>query len=211
MDVHTLISGVANFVILTFLLLSHSQICFAVRPLCSDKIVDLQASHPSILLRPERHFGDGFTPRRHIENFWSKHKEFGFLRSNDRIILIARNKEISSTIISELKSLLTNPFLQETEIEFHEIPGGVKFDVTDVVPHIVRTYLDIYPANNGPNCWNLCLLNSGIAGGFREVSADEFKHWLGSPFSKRVLRIRDLRPDDVIALRKGRNEVHGMI
>lgn len=90
-----------------------------------------------------------------------------------------------------------------------------RYDISSCVPEHVVKYQDAKPEIDGPNCWNLSLVMSGILPSLRYSSPEEMHFYMRPPLCKALKDGEARKPGDVGAIRTvsraGVEESHGFI
>ncbi|WP_142697277.1 hypothetical protein [Bdellovibrio sp. NC01] len=90
-----------------------------------------------------------------------------------------------------------------------------RYDISSCVPEHVVKYQDAKPEVDGPNCWNLSLVMSGILPSLRYSSPEEMHFYMRPPLCKALKDGEARQPGDVGAIRTvsraGVEESHGFI
>lgn len=89
------------------------------------------------------------------------------------------------------------------------------YDITSCVPEHVVKYQDATAENDGPNCWNLSLVMSGILPSLRYAAPEEMSFYMRPPLCRQLKNGEARQPGDVGAIREvsigGVQESHGFI
>lgn len=91
--------------------------------------------------------------------------------------------------------------------------SNCSIDITSFSPKLLQEKQSVCTLRNGPNCWNLSLVSTGVADQLRYSTPAEINFWMESPLCKKRKDGEKKEPGDVIAIRTGRNnsEVHSFI
>jgi hypothetical protein len=136
--------------------------------------------------------------------FWRHHERYGVFRdSKDRLILTAKTKTEAIRLLEDIAAYTGQPIAKAKEVLG---PGWLlrwskSFDITDMLPEILRQRLEIAGVRNGTNCTNACLVLSGYSRSVMHAGLREVMLWLNSPLAKQIKDPRDLRPGDILAIR----------
>jgi len=88
-------------------------------------------------------------------------------------------------------------------------------DISACVPPLVNEVHGYRPKNEGPNCWNLCLVMQHVLPGLRYTTPQEMTFFLQSPLCRKLDATENKRPGDIGAIREDDggvlDEVHGFI
>lgn len=159
---------------------------------------------------------DSFSTTEQIQKFWEIHQRFGFVRQGETILLVAKSESMAQEVINDLKSFREQGTAKK--VEFPEIKNGHAYDVTQLLPEMMRHLHARDNTYTGPNCWNFCLRGL-VTEGSLAMSPQEFHHWMTSPLAREIKEYRDLKTGDVLVFRKNiepgrpvaKREVHGAI
>lgn len=155
-------------------------------------------------------FFDNYTYDTHLRMFWTIHKRFGFLRTDDGVIvLVAKSRDMANKLIQSLRQYTNNFKSEAKEIRIAEIQDGFQFDVTALLPPLVRDNLGTRPER--ANCWGVCMIHAGVISEFRIVAESDFRSWLMGPLFQKVFSVQEIRPGDIMALSDNYGDIHGAV
>lgn len=140
------------------------------------------------------------------------HKRFKISRVNNRIVLAAKSQAIAKILIKDISRYTKIDAKKAFVYTGFDFPL-MAWDITDILNETIRSKLGLKSNVDGPNCWNLCLVHSGIAQDEHSTYPTEFTHWLKSSLAEEILDPKDLEPGDIVAIRhdERRGETHGFI
>ena len=84
-------------------------------------------------------------------------------------------------------------------------------NISECIPQHVSDHHGLKSENDGPNCWNLALVMSGLNPYLNHTSEKEMKHFMKEPFCRKLGENEIKQPGDVGAMRDGEKELHGYI
>lgn len=154
-------------------------------------------------------------------NFWSHHKRFAFLLSEDRVVLLAKNVFQADLLIKELGesggdkqtalSLTQQNQMQTNSMIYFSGVDALQFDVTSLLDAKALLFLRTKIKRRGPNCWNSCLVYSEILDHVRHSPEHEINFWLSSPLAKKLQSFSQLRTGDILVIKKNKRHEHAFI
>lgn len=175
------------------------------------------------------------------QNFWSHHKRFAFLLSDEKVVLLTKNifsadllmKELSEQggfkqrplSLSESQSQAQGQNKSQTQSESQALQikkqlnqlryfsqiDAEQVDVTNLLGPEVLSFLRTKIHRRGPNCWNSCLVYSKILDHVRYTPDYEINFWLHSPFVKPIKSFSQLRTGDVLVFKQDKKHEHTFI
>ncbi len=84
--------------------------------------------------------------------------------------------------------------------------------ITKCLPEHVKKYNGTSPKTDGPNCWNLSLVMTGILPQLRYSTPEEMDFYMNPPLCRALQNGEDRKPGDIGAIRYGNGEeIHGFI
>lgn len=142
-----------------------------------------------------------------------------FQRKKDRIILSDSSCEKVEKVVRDLETWTKNSEENKSCPISKKAPESgffkCSYDITDCIPNHVVKYQGVKPEMEGPNCWNLALVMSGILPALRFSYANEMTLYMQSPLCRSLKNGEVKIPGDIGAIRyigpSGIQEVHGFI
>jgi hypothetical protein len=89
--------------------------------------------------------------------------------------------------------------------------SGCSAEITQCVPQHVQDYHGVHPLHEGPNCFNLVMVNTGVMPYLVETSAEEMAYYKKSPLCRKLGAREQKKPGDVGSILSGTGELHGFI
>jgi hypothetical protein len=138
------------------------------------------ANSSDLLITPD------FTDADAIEEFKDLTPLHGFVSIGERMVLVTRNKRDAQKFLVD-RSTGKALFDGESPSPFRikELPGFTAFEITKAkyLTPLARQLNGLHAWDEGPNCWNLCMMSKGWTQTAYSVNGSEFNLLADGPFA----------------------------
>jgi hypothetical protein len=140
--------------------------------------------------------------------------QFGFPAFSEMPYVVEMEcSQIKSNIDSIKQWTLSRsaPCSEDPKISADTANKYCRADVSSCLPPEVISYSAKEAFVNGPNCWNLAMVMSGVLPALRYSTAEEMAFFMNSPLCRQLKPGEKKRPGDIGAIRTDDKEFHGFM